>query len=123
MRGWVTGADSVLLIAAVALIAWLYAGVWGPSAVPLEVEIWSLGERVERLPLAEDRMLEIRGEMGISRIEIKDARARFVDSPCANKICILHGWQRHAGETTACLPNQVSLRILGRDARYDAINF
>jgi len=118
-----TGADGVLLIAAVALIAWLYASVWGSSAVPQEVEIWSLGERVERLSLAEDRTVDIRGEMGISRIEIRNGQARFVASPCTNKLCILHGWQRHAGETAACLPNRVSLRILGRDARYDAINF
>lgn len=123
MRGWMTGADGALLIAAIVLIGWLYASVWGPSAIPLEVEIWSLGERVARLPLAEDRMLDVRGEMGISRIEIRGGQARFADSPCTNKICILHGWQRHAGETTACLPNQVSLRILGRDVRYDAINF
>lgn len=123
MRGWLTRADSILLIVAVALIGWLYIDLWRESTMPLEVEIWSLGKRVERLPLAEDRILDVRGEMGVSRIEIKDARARFVDSPCTNKVCILHGWQRHAGETTACLPNRVSLRILGRDARYDAINF
>ncbi|MFA7593053.1 MAG: NusG domain II-containing protein [Thiohalobacteraceae bacterium] len=123
MRGWLTGADGVLLVAAIALIGWLYVSVWGPSSMPLEIEIWSRGQRVEQLPLAEDRILDIRGAMGTSRIEIKDGQARFVASPCTNKLCILHGWQRHAGETTACVPNRVSLRILGRDARYDAINF
>lgn len=120
---WLTGADKVLLVIAVGLIGWSYVALWSGTHAALEVEIWSRGERVETLPLAEDRELDIAGALGVSHIEIKHAEARFVDSPCSNKLCILHGWLRHAGESTACLPNQVSLRILGRDPRYDAINF
>lgn len=123
MRDWLTRADMLLLMFVTILIGWLYVTIWGADTAALEVEIWSRGERIETLPLAEDRQLTVTGVLGDSHIEIKHAEARFVDSPCSNKLCVLHGWLQHAGETTACLPNQVSLRILGRDPRYDAINF
>lgn len=123
MRNWLTRADMLLLMFVTILIGWLYVTIWGADTAALEVEIWSRGERIETLPLAEDRQLAVAGVLGDSHIEIKHAEARFVDSPCSNKLCVLHGWLQHAGETTACLPNQVSLRILGRDPRYDAINF
>jgi hypothetical protein len=123
MRGWLTPADSVLVLAATLLIGGLYVTLWSPASPPLQVEIRSGGELVVTLPLAENRRIEVPGTLGTSLIEIKDAQVRFVDSPCSNKVCIQSGWHRHAGEATACLPNQVSVRILGRDRRYDAINF
>lgn len=123
MRDWLTRADMLLLMFVTILIGWLYVTIWGADTAALEVEIWSRGERIETLPLAEDRQLAVAGVLGDSHIVIKHAEARFVDSPCSNKLCVLHGWLQHAGETTACLPNQVSLRIIGRDPRYDAINF
>lgn len=122
IRGWLTAGDAVVVLAAALLIGWLYAALWS-GAPALEVEIRSGGKHIETLTLAENRIVDVAGPLGISHIEIKDAQVRFLDSPCANKVCVLSGWHRHAGETTACLPNQVSVRILGRDRRYDAINF
>ena len=123
MQVWLTKADMLLILIVTGLVGWLYVAIWGADTSALEVEIWSRGTRVQTLPLAEDRHLDVAGALGPSQIEIKQAEARFVASPCSNKLCVLHGWLGHAGETTACLPNQVSLRILGRDPRYDAINF
>jgi hypothetical protein len=123
LRRWLTGADIAVLLITAGAIGWSYAALWSHTGSAQEVEIWSRGQRVETLVLAEDRQLKITGALGVSHIEIKDAQVRFLDSPCSNKLCVLSGWHRHAGDTTACLPNQVSVRILGRDRRYDAINF
>lgn len=123
MRSWLTAADAFVLLGATVLIGTLYATLWSTDSAALEVEIWSQGARMETLPLAEDRELDVAGTLGLSHIEIKQAQVRFVSSPCSNKVCIHGGWLQHAGETLACLPNQVSIRILGRDRRYDAINF
>lgn len=123
MREWLTWADALVVVAAIALIGALYGALWNTEPTALEVEIWSQGERMQTVPLAEDRVVDVPGILGISRIEIKQAQVRFINSPCGNKVCLHAGRQRHAGETVACLPNQVSVRILGRDRRYDAINF
>lgn len=122
LRGWLTFADALVVAGAGALIGMLYVALWSAESAQ-EVEIWSRGERIETLPLAEDRQLDIPGALGVSKLQIKQAQVRFVSSPCSNKVCIHGGWLQHAGETLACLPNQVSVRILGRDRRYDAINF
>ncbi|MFN2309133.1 MAG: NusG domain II-containing protein [Gammaproteobacteria bacterium] len=120
---WLTVADGLVLLVTALLIGGLYAALWSNDPTALEVEIRSGGEHIETLSLAENRQVAVTGPLGISHIEIRDAQVRFVASPCTSKVCVLSGWHRHAGETTACLPNQISFRILGRDRRYDAINF
>jgi hypothetical protein len=95
-------------VSAGALCAFLAAGRHGELA------------RDARAP---DRLLEIDGPLGASRIEIRNGRARFISSPCRGKVCIHSGWLEHTGELTACLPNRVSIQLLGQHPRFDAVNF
>ncbi len=118
-----TGADVVVLLLAAVGVIWSYSALWSTNSGALEADIWSRGQRVATVSLAENSTLAIDGALGVSHIEIKDAQVRFVASPCSNQLCVHSGWHRHAGEAIACVPNQVSVRILGRDPRYDAINF
>lgn len=61
--------------------------------------------------MAQDRTIEAKGELGISRIQIREGRARFLESPCPNKTCIQCAPISRAGEWIACLPNRVFIRI------------
>jgi hypothetical protein len=36
---------------------------------------------------------------------------------------VLTGWLREDGQMAACLPNGVTVQIVGRDNRFDAVNF
>lgn len=75
-------------------------------------------------PLSEDRIAEIPGPLGITRIEIKDNASRIIESPCTNKTCISSGWLRGTGSWSACLPNTVFMRIEGEDSdehQFDAV--
>jgi hypothetical protein len=63
--------------------------------------------------LDKDADIAIPGLLGDSRLEIRDGRARFLDSPCANKVCVQHTPLSRAGDWSACLPNQVMIRIEG----------
>jgi hypothetical protein len=66
--------------------------------------------------------IEIPGILGSSHLEIKDGQARFVDSPCANKTCVAHSSLTKVGDWSACLPNQVLIRIEGdSDDGLDAV--
>jgi hypothetical protein len=72
--------------------------------------------------MAQDKILDIKGELGISRIEIAGGKARFLDSPCPNKTCVQCAPVSRAGEWIACLPNQVFIRIQAdSDDTVDAI--
>lgn len=119
-----TRADFALVTIAAALIAALYAMLWAPEQPAQQVEVRVAGEVIGVYPLEQPMLLKIQGARGISELRIDSGRARFTQGPCRNRICVHAGWLTHAGDSAACLPNRVSIHLLGdeRDA-LDAISF
>lgn len=117
-----TRADSVLLALVALLLAGVYALLWqpGPGA---RAQLLSVAQDPVVVPLDAERTITVPGRRGASVVQIAGGKARFVDSPCRGKVCIHAGWQSRAGAYAACLPNGVSLSILGDERRFDAINF
>lgn len=114
--------DVAVILLAAALIGGLF--VWQADYGTAALARIRVGDRLYgEYPLAEPRRIRVPGREGVSVIAIRNGAARFTASPCARKICIRVGWLRDGGETAACLPNGVSLEIVGRDARFDSINF
>ena len=71
-----------------------------------------------------ERTVEVEGPIGTTRVEISQGRARVVDSPCRDKICISRGALSEAGDWTACLPNGVIVEVSGSpDGEVDAITY
>jgi len=56
-------------------------------------------------------------------VEIHDGAVRFVSSPCAGKLCVHAGWLKNGNDFTACLPNRVSIAVIGGSEGYDSVNF
>lgn len=54
-------------------------------------------------PLDKDNVYAIQGELGITEIEVKDGKFRFISSPCPGKTCIYQGYS----DMIVCLPNKV----------------
>jgi hypothetical protein len=73
--------------------------------------------------LNQKRELHIKGLLGESIISINNGQARFKRSPCPNQYCVHQGWLSHAGQVAICLPNQVSLQLLGAKNTYDSLNY
>lgn len=118
-----TAADRVLMVLLLAALPWLYVATWSSPgrATALEIRVADAEPVTENLH--KDRTIEVNGFLGTSRVEIRDRQARFTASPCPNKLCIHTGWLEAAGELAACLPNRVSIRLLGRIRQFDSINF
>ncbi len=75
-------------------------------------------------PLNESRIIEVQGKLGIVSISIEGGKARFLDSPCKNKLCIGSAPIGVTGEWSACLPSGVFIRVEGdadEDDEFDAI--
>lgn len=68
-------------------------------------------------PLDKDRTVAAAGALGISLIVIQDGSASFADSPCPNHLCVQSPAISRGGDWTACLPNQVFIRIETDDER------
>ena len=71
--------------------------------------------------LSEDRDLEFEGPLGVTKVEIRDGRARIVESPCPNHTCY-HGHVESYPDAVVCLPNHVSLLGEGK-GDVDATSF
>jgi hypothetical protein len=73
--------------------------------------------------LNQKRELHVKGSIGESIIVINNGQARFKQSPCPNQYCVHQGWLSHAGQVAICLPNQISLQLLGAKNTYDSLNY
>jgi hypothetical protein len=118
-----TRADWIVVILAVALLPGLYIHFWGGQGPATTVRISASGQQDITLPLSSERRFSIHGPLGDSVIEIHDGRVRFISSPCRGKQCVHSGWLSHSGELAACLPNGIMVSVMGRERRFDSINF
>ncbi len=75
------------------------------------------------LSLNQEKTLDVHGPLGDSRIVIHHGQVRFERSPCPNQYCVHQGWLKRAGQVAICLPNQVSLELLGGEKTYDSLNY
>lgn len=117
-------ADIFILLSACLLTAWLYAVFWFDNAQQGEADsllIQFADNDPLEYTLSKDKIITIQGHIGPSLIEIKQGKARFIHSSCRNQFCVFHGWLTVAGDTTACLPNRVSISLKGTINDYDAI--
>jgi hypothetical protein len=119
-------ADAVVVALAALLVGAAWAALWSRGGPAEFAEITtspaSSGGPVV-LELGRDATVEVAGRMGPSRIEVRDGRARFADSPCVGRLCVHAGWLSRSGQVAACLPNGVILEVTGGDREFDAISF
>ncbi|MDX9898084.1 MAG: NusG domain II-containing protein, partial [Spirochaetia bacterium] len=85
----------------------------GPSSAMLSISV----DGSEWLyPLSDDRVIEVPGLIGTTRIVIHDGTAHIEDSPCENKTCVASPPIKQTGEWAACLPNGVFIVIQGAES-------
>ena len=109
----------VLLLSVAALLASVLLVRRGGGDERLLVVRTQEGEFV--YPLSKDAVYRIEGAIGISEIEVSGGKARFRDSPCPGKTCVMTGELSEPGTWAACLPNQVFIRIEGKAQELDAV--
>ncbi len=118
-----TRADWLLLVAVIGSLPVLYTQFWTRDEVARYLQVQQGNQPANLIALTRDQELELDGPLGTSNVEIHEGRARFTHSPCPGKNCIQAGWLEAAGELAACLPNRISIQLLGMHPRFDAINF
>lgn len=101
----------LLVSAAIAVISVVvYKGDHRPGVVTVRSD-----DGVNLYPLDQDRILEVKGPLGITVVEIKNAHVRVISSPCRDKLCILKGDLVKNGDWTACMPNRFFIKIEGKN--------
>jgi len=96
--------------------------LWGSELADKAI-IRSGGKIFREATLSRDQQIAVPGRLGISIISIKQHKARIASDPSPRQYCVRQGWLKQAGEIALCLPNQVSVELIGRHKRYDSLNY
>ena len=107
--------------AAIAAVLIIAAAIWAIPALSESGEgklaRVSQGEKEYMLSLSKDT--EIRLD-GVS-VAVNGGEIYVFESTCPDKTCEKTGRISRPGESIICVPNKVSVTVLGEDAAYDAI--
>ncbi|MEQ1525118.1 MAG: NusG domain II-containing protein [Gallionella sp.] len=103
-------------------VALLTLKLWSGNLADKAV-IRSGGKIFREVPLSNNQKIEVRGPLGISIIAIQNRKARIASDPSPRQYCVRQGWLQQAGEIALCLPNQVSVELVGSKKQYDSLNY
>lgn len=113
--------DWVILAVAALLAGMCCVQIWRPRAAGDTVVVLTPNGE-QRYALAQDRIVSVQGNGGIRlTVEIADGRVRVRESECPDKVCVHGGWLSQSGQTTACVPAGVSVRVVGTTPQVDGV--
>ena len=114
--------DWLTILSGCICVVLLTLTLWGGGAADKAI-IRGGGKIFREVPLSRDQQIEVRGPLGISVIAIQDRKARIAADPGPRQYCVRQGWLQQAGEIALCLPNQVSIELVGGRKLYDSLNY
>jgi len=121
-----TRGDYVVLAACALVLPALFFRYGLPGSTGTQARITVDSSVYAQVSLGRAHVYRVPGTLGISEIEVRDGQIRFNSSPCQGQQCVHSGWAKRGGEFIACVPNRVSVTVLGQGAGgdyYDSINF
>lgn len=114
--------DWCILIASVIVVILLFQALWSHEpATKVQIQV---GNTIYgTYSLNQQRDIHLHGTFGDATITIMNGKARFSQSPCHNQYCVHQGWLSRSGQAAVCLPNQISLALIGETTQYDSLNY
>lgn len=113
----------VLVLIALASFAVPYLGVKGQGNIAAEISAdGKLVQHIDLQSVMQQEEFSVPGPLGNTIVQIQEGRARIIESPCPDKICVRTGWIKLAGQTAICVPNRIILRIVSEDKKIDSIS-
>ena len=113
---WLTMFLGCLVVLLLVLESW-------NGAMADKVVIRSKGKLFREVPLSRNQRIAVPGSMGISLVAIENRKVRIASDPGPRQYCVRQGWLKQAGEIALCLPNQVSVELVGSHRRYDSLSY
>ncbi|QEK12311.1 NusG domain II-containing protein [Crassaminicella thermophila] len=69
------------------------------------------------------RKIEIDTIYGHNVIEVDGEGARFLESNCKDQLCVKMGKITKVNQTSICLPNRVSIKIVSKKSELDGVSY
>ena len=89
---------------------------------PAKAEIYFKSQLVETIELSggEDRIFSIPQKQNVTLHLNEEGSINFEHSDCPDKVCINAGKLRTVGESAACLPNEIIIKIVSSGKNNDS---
>lgn len=116
------GGDYWVVLLGGLLTAWLATHFWQGGAAQ-KVVIRAGGKLFAETGLDRAQRINVPGPLGTSLVEIAPGRARVAADPSPRQLCVKQGWLARAGDAALCLPNQISVELVGATRRFDSLNY
>lgn len=113
MKLMIKGKKDIMILAVIlclALVAFTVNRLIFREQGAIYCEIYVDGKLTETVDLAKERSFILEERPNI-RFEVKDYRIAFTASDCPDQICVHAGYLGQVGQSAACLPNKISIRI------------
>ena len=114
--------DWLVIITCLIIIIFLFQTLWIREPAS-QLKIRLADKIIGTYDLNQTRELHIHGPIGEAIISIQQGKVRFKHSPCTNQYCVHQGWLSRTGQVAICLPNQISLQLVGAKTPYDSLNY
>ncbi|MEO1956298.1 MAG: NusG domain II-containing protein [Methylophilaceae bacterium] len=114
--------DYLVIVVSAITVIFLSKTLWSNTPAS-QLMIRQADKIIGTYDLNQTRDLHLHGPLGESHISIAQGQVRFKQSPCTNQYCVHQGWLNRAGQVAICLPNQISLQLIGEDKPYDSLNY
>jgi len=114
--------DWLTIFISLCVIVYLFQTQWSNVAAT-KVQIRVADKVYATFSLNQQRKINVTGSIGETTIQISQGKVRFLHAPCHNQYCVQQAWLTRAGQVAICLPNQVTLALLGDKPLYDSLNY
>lgn len=101
----------VLVLAAVLGSTWVVRGAVGAAGGGTEVTVKVAGILRHKLPLSTDKKIRIKTAAGSCILEVREGKARVVESDCPNHLCETQGPVDENGGIIVCLPHKIVVSV------------
>ena len=114
--------DLFIIFIFIVLTGYLSSILWNfPQGQYLKIQMGK--KEIGSFSLNQNIIKTIEGPIGKTEVIIDAGKVRISKSPCTKKYCIHQGWINKANQTIVCIPNQISISIVGVKRGYDTINY
>ncbi len=121
--------DLILIAAIVVVIAaaFLISGVLksSDSSVNKTVEISQSSKIIKTIDLknvSKSEDIVIPGKYQ-NVVRVEQGRICFIESNCPDQVCVKTGWLQNSGDIAVCLPNQATIKIVGKADNIDVVSY
>lgn len=114
--------DWLTILVSVLAVLYLFQILWtNEHAAKVQIR---LGDKIyATYSLNQQRDIHVHGKLGDAVISIAQGKVRFAKSPCTTQYCVHQGWLARVGQVAICIPNQISLELVGEAKPYDSLNY